>query len=288
MDNVAVRLVQRGALAGGLGGLVSFGFAQIFAEPQIEMAIDYESGRDAAQDVLNKAAGIATEPTGPDIFSRTIQANLGIGIGMVAFGLAMGALFAVAYALCVGRVGAVRPRTLAVLVATGGFLGFYLVPFLKYPANPPAIGHPDTIGGRSGLYLVMVVCSVVFLVGAVWLGRRLRDRFGTWNATLLAGAAFVVAIGVVMALLPPLGHLAVNVAQYGEQATEAPLPLRDAGGNIVFPGFPADVLASFRLYSVLAQLTLWATIGLAFAPMAEKALEQPSDATPGSREPVVN
>lgn len=273
MDNVAGKLVQRGALVGGLGGLLSFGLARIFAEPQLEKAIEYESGRDAAQDVLNKAAGIAAVPAGPDIFSRTIQANVGIGVGMVLFGLAMGALFAVVYAVCVGRVGTVGPRTLSVLVAGGGFLALYLVPFLKYPTNPPAIGHPDTIGDRTGLYLVMVVCSVAFLLSATWLGRRLQARFGTWNATLLAGAGFVVAIGVVMVLLPPFGQLAVNVAQYGEQATETPLPLRDAAGTIVFPGFPADVLALFRTYAVLAQMILWATIGLAFAPLADRLLD---------------
>jgi hypothetical protein len=285
MDNVAGKLIQRGALAGGLGGLLSFGFARIFAEPQIQTAIDYESARDEAQDALNKAAGMAVEPAGPDIFSRTVQGNIGIGIGMLLFGLAMGALFGVAYSVSVGRVGNVRPRALALMVAAGGFLAFYLVPFLKYPANPPAIGHPDTIGDRSGLYLVMVVCSTLFLVTAVWLGQRLQARFGAWNAGLLAAAAFAVAIGIVMALLPPLGHLAVNVAQYGDQMTETPLPLRDPAGNIVFPGFPADVLAAFRTYSVLAQIILWATIGLAFAPLAEKILEP--GATSASREPAV-
>jgi hypothetical protein len=272
MENVAGKLVQRGALVGGLGGLLSFGFARIFAEPQIQTAIDYESNRDTAQEALNTAAGIANEPAGPEMFSRTIQGVVGIGIGMLLFGLAMGALFAVAYSVSVGRVGNVRPRSLSLLIAAGGFLSLYLVPFLKYPANPPAIGHEDTIGDRSGLYLVMVVCSTLFLVGAVWLGQRLKDRFGTWNASLLAAAAFVVGIGVVMALLPPLGHLAVNVAQYGEQMTETPQPLRDPAGTIVFPGFPADVLASFRLYSVLAQVILWTTIGVAFAPLAEKVL----------------
>src|SRR6202012_5912818 len=154
-----------------VAGLLAFLFARVFAEPQIGKAIDYESGRDAAQAALDKAAGLAPEVPGPDIFSRTIQANVGIGVGMIFFGMAMGALSAVAYAICLGRVGAVRARTLAMLVALAGFLGFYLVPFVKYPANPPAIGHPDTIKDRGNLYLVMVACSIVFLILSVWLGR---------------------------------------------------------------------------------------------------------------------
>jgi hypothetical protein len=279
------KLILRGALAGAVAGLLAFVFARIFAEPQIQKAIDYESGRDAAQGILDKAAGLPAEMAEHEVFSRTLQANLGIGLGLVLFGLAMGALFAVVYAFCLGRVGALRPRTLALLVAGGGFLGMFLVPFIKYPANPPAIGHPDTIKDRSNLYLLMVLVSIVFLVLAVWLGQKLSARFGNWNASLLAGAAFVIAIGIVMALLPSFGHLAANRADFGNQATETPLPLRDANGTIVFPGFPADVLVAFRTYSVAAQLILWSTIGLLFAPMAERLLT-PAAAAPASPETV--
>jgi Probable cobalt transporter subunit (CbtA) len=266
------KLILRGVIAGAVGGLLAFLFARIFVESQIQAAIDYETGRDDAQMLLDKAAGLTVEEMGPGIFSRTIQANIGIGVGMILFGIAMGALCGVAYTVCLGRVGKIRARTLAVLVAAGGFLGFYLVPYLKYPANPPSIGHPDTIGDRSALYLVMVFSSLLFLALAVWLGKKLQPRFGTWNATLLAAGAFVVAIGIVMAVLPSLGQLAANAAQYGDQATETPLPLLDAKGTIVYPGFPADVLFKFRLYSIIAQLFLWTTIALVFAPMADKLL----------------
>jgi len=266
------KLILRGVIAGAVGGLLAFLFARVFAESQIQAAIDYETGRDDAQMLLDKAAGLTVEEMGPDIFSRTIQANIGIGVGMILFGIAMGALYGVAYTVCLGRVGNIRARTLAVLVAAGGFLGFYLVPYLKYPANPPSIGHPDTIGDRSALYLVMVFSSLLFLALAVLVGKKLRPRFGAWNATLLAGAGFIVAIGIVMALLPSLGQFAANVAQYGDQATETPLPLLDAKGTIVYPGFPADVLFKFRLYSIIAQLILWTTIALVFAPMADKLL----------------
>jgi hypothetical protein len=266
------RIILRGVLVGALAGLLAFVFARIFAEPQIQAAIDYESGRDQAQAVLDKAAGLPVGDEGPEIFRRAVQANIGIGAGMVLFGVAMGALFAVAYAVCLGRVGNLRPRTLSMLVAGGGFLGIYLVPFVKYPANPPSIGHPATIGVRGALYVLMMVCSVAFLIGAVVLGKRLARRFGNWNATLLAALAFVVVIGIVMALLPSLGELAANIRDYGQQATETPQPLRNPAGQIVYPGFPADVLWDFRFYSVAAQAILWATLGLVFAPLAERLL----------------
>jgi predicted cobalt transporter CbtA len=233
------RLLLRGALAGGIGGLLAFAFARIFAEPQIQRAIDFETAREAA-----------ASPHGHDdaeVFSRTVQADVGGGIAVVLFGFAMGLLVAVAYRVCLGRVGAVRAKPLAMLVAGGGFLALYLVPFVKYPANPPAVGAPETIRQRSALYLVMVGCSLLFLILAVWLGQRLRARFGNWNASLLAGGAFVVAIGVVMAVLP--------------RVSEVPA------------GFPADVLFGLRFASVATQLIMWTAIGLVFAPLAARLLE---------------
>jgi hypothetical protein len=288
------KLILRGALAGGIAGLLAFVFARIFAEPQIDKAISYESGRDAAQALLDKAAGLPAPPPGPDIFSRTIQSTVGVGTGMIFFGIAMGLLFAVAYSLCLGRVGNLRPRPLALLVAAGGFLGVYLVPFIKYPANPPSIGHPETIRDRGGLYLLMMVCSVAFLILAVWLGQRLRDRYGNWNASLLAGTFFVIAAGLLMVALPSLGHLAYNVQHFGNHATETPLPLVNAHGTVVYPGFPADVLFTFRFLSVAAQLILWTTIALCFAPLAERVLiprrvttPAPTDRDPATdRDPV--
>jgi predicted cobalt transporter CbtA len=264
------RIIWRGILAGAIGGLLAFVFARIFAEPQIQQAIDYESGRDEAQEALDKAAGMAVEAAGHDPFSRAVQGNVGIGVALIFFGAAMGALFAVAYALYLGRSGRVGPRALAVLVAGGGFLGLYLVPFIKYPANPPAIGHEDTIQQRSSFYLLMVAASVLFLVLAVWLGKRLQPRCGTWNATLIAGFVFIAATAIVMLILPSFGEFAAN--KQFHQATETPAPLTDPNDRIVFPGFPADVLYNFRLYSVGAQLILWTTIGLVFAPMAERLL----------------
>ncbi|MBV9595195.1 MAG: CbtA family protein, partial [Actinobacteria bacterium] len=144
----------------------------------------------------------------------------------------------------------------------------------------------DTIKERGILYLVMVACSLIFLIVAAVVGKKLSRRFGNWNAALIAGGAFVIAIAIVMFILPSLGQLAYNRANYGNFSTETPQPLKDASGNIVFPGFPADVLFNFRALSVLSQLILWTAIGLIFAPMAERVLAPAKTAT-RVEEPVV-
>jgi Probable cobalt transporter subunit (CbtA) len=265
------RFILRGLGAGALGGLVAYVFARIMVEPVIQASINYENGRDGAQDAIRRAAGLATAPAGPDIFSRGVQRNVGIGVGLILFGAAMGMLFAVAYILISRRTGdRLRPRVLAVLLAGAGFVGVYLVPYLKYPANPPAIGHAATIHARGLLYLAMVAISVAALAAAVLAAARLSPRLGAWNATLLSGFGFVALIAVAMAILPPFGHLHYNLTHYGNFATETPQPLRSAEGAIVYPGFPADVLFRFRLYSIINQLILWTSLGLGFGALAER------------------
>lgn len=265
-------LVLRGVAAGALAGLIAFVFARIFAEPVIQAAIDYEGQRDEVQAKLEAAAGIPAGPEEAELFSRTLQGNLGIGLGMLLFGAGLGALFAVAFCLFWGRVGRLGPRPLVMLLALGGFVTVYLVPFVKYPANPPAVGNHETIQARAGLYLIMVLGSVIAALFAVWLGRRLVERLGRWNATLAGILGFLVLTGLLMVVLPSFGELASDVAQYGPHATETPREIRDSHGAILLGGFDADSLYEFRLYSVGAALLLWAVLGLVFAPVAERVL----------------
>ncbi len=144
------------------------------------------------------------------------------------------------------------------LLAAGAFTAVYLVPFVKYPPNPPAVGQADTIAARTGWYLVAVLSSVVVAVGAVWLARRLTARFGGWGAWLLAAGTYVAVIAVVFVLLPSVA--------------ETPEPMRNASGAIIYPGFPADVLYEFRLLALGTQVVLWVTIGLVFATLAGRLL----------------
>ncbi|MEE6177048.1 CbtA family protein [Mycobacterium sp. 050134] len=246
------RLIGRGLLAGALGAVAAFVFARLCAEPVIGRAIAYEDGRVDAED----ARGVHEH--GAELFSRGVQANAGLGFGMLIFGIAMGALFAVLFCVAYARTKSVAPQSLSVLLAGGAFGAVYLMPFAKYPPNPPAVGQADTIGARTGWYLAAMLVSVALAITAVWLARRLTERLGGWRAALLTAGAYLVAIVVAMAALPPVD--------------ETPQPMRDASGAIVYPGFPADVLYEFRLVALATQLILWATIGVVFAALAGRLL----------------
>ena len=255
-------IIGRGLLAGAVAGVLAFVFARIFIEPVIDLAIGYEDGIGAAHEAIEAAAGAAGHSHGEEGagFARAVQMNVGMGLGVLAFSVAMGALFAVVFTVAYGRVGNVSARLLSLYVAGGMLVSLYLVPTLKYPGSPPALSLDETIRQRTLLYLLMVVLSAVLFVGAVYLGRQLVARLGTWNATLAAAGAYVAASAVLMLVLPTID--------------ETPGPLRDDAGNIVYEGFPADVLYDFRLYSLGTQVVIWATIALVFAPLASRLLDE--------------
>jgi predicted cobalt transporter CbtA len=218
--------------------LLSFGFARIFGEPQVDRAIAFE-------EQMSQAKGELPEP---QLVSRETQAGLGLFTGVIVYSAAVGGLFSLVFAFVYGRVGRFGPRATAALLALGGFVAIALVPDLKYPANPPSVGNPETIGLRTELFFVMLVISVAALVLAVALARRLRARYGAWNATLIAGATFFIVIAIVQYALPEI--------------------------NEVPEEFSAVVLWRFRVAALGVQVVLWTTIGLLFGVLTERSFAE--------------
>ena len=240
---MARTLLVRGLVAGALAGILAFAFALVFGEPQIDKAIAFEES-------LAAAAGAPAEP---ELVSRATQSTIGLLTGTVVMGVALGAIFAIAFAWAYGRVGALGARATAALLALGAFAAITLVPSTKYPANPPTVGDPDTIDRRTLLFVAMIAISVLAALAAARLWRQLAPRLGGWNAAIAAGLLFAAVVAVAELLLP-----AVH---------ETP------------KGFPPDLLWQFRLASIGLNATLWLAIGLGFGALAERVLE-PAAARP--------
>jgi predicted cobalt transporter CbtA len=232
-------LMVWGLLAGLLAGVLALGFASAFGEPSVEVAIAFESAS-AEKPVHDHGTQPAAEPV-----SRGVQRTIGLAIATCLFGTALGGLFALAFAFGYGRIGRLTPRNTALLLAAVGFAAVFLVPFLNYPANPPSVGNPDTIGNRSAVYFGMILISIVLAIAAIYARRRLAERIEGWHATVLAMIGYIVAAWATGALLPHFHE--------------------------VPDGFPAQSLWEFRIASFGTQVVLWATIGIAFAFLAERA-----------------
>jgi hypothetical protein len=238
---------------GALAGLVSFGFSRLMIEPLIGAAVDYERAREHASSHL---AGGEHEH-GHELFSRAVQENVGAAVGVVVFGIVMGVLFAVAYtairAVLERRGVMPDPTGLALTLSAGMFVAIVLMPSLKYPANPPTVGLEETVGERSSSFLAITVISVVGACVAVAAGLAWSRRWGTWRAAALAGGGYVAVMLCAMVLLPSF-H-------------EVPGALSGPDG-LVLDSFPAEVLAEFRLYSLVNQALMWLVIGMVSAVLA--------------------
>jgi len=132
------RLFLRGMIVGALAGILVFAFAHTFGEPLVDWAIGFEE----------KAAQAAGETPEPEIVSRATQAGIGLFTGIMVFSTAIGGLFALVFSYVYGRVSPLGARGTAALLAIAAFVTISLVPDIKYPANPPAVGNPDTISAH--------------------------------------------------------------------------------------------------------------------------------------------
>ena len=226
-------LLLRGMLVGVVAGLLVFAFARWIGEPQVERAIAFETAADQAK-------GEAPEP---EMVSRRVQKSAGLLTGTVVFGAAVGGLFGLVFAFAYGRIGEMGPRALAAVLGALGYVAVVLVPNLKYPANPPAVGSAETIGVRTGAYFLLIAVSIAAMVFSLQMRRGFAKRFGEWNGSLLAAALFVVVVGVVAHFLPAVDEVPA--------------------------GFPVTLMWKFRVAALEIQAVLWGTLGLGFGWLTE-------------------
>jgi len=248
----------RGLLVGLLAGIAAFAVAYTVGEPHVERAIALEEAGAAVEAPSETAdhphaAGTPAHSHGDSAgdggvsVSRTDQRTWGLVTGTLAIGVALGGLVALVAAATVGRLGRLTPRQSTATVALAGFTTFALVPFLKYPATPPAVGSGDTIGARTGYYFLFLLISLVVGVAAVVVATRLWERLGAIEAVALTATGYV-------AVMVLAGELMPTVNEVGD--------------------FPADELWFFRRASLFTLVTMWAVIGVSLSTLVGRLHEQ--------------
>jgi hypothetical protein len=257
---VVRKLLLYGMLAGLVAGVLAFIVARIVGEPPVDAAVAFER--------LTAASGPEGEH---ELVSRTVQSTAGLGAGVIVYGVAFGGVFALVFALAYGRLGTLTARGTAAVLGLVGFVSVYLVPVMKYPATPPAVGNPDTIVRRTSLYLLMILISVGCAVVAVIARKRLVDRIGDWYATVGAGAGYVVVMIVAYVVLPGVDDVPQRL-------------LEGVAGAVGEAGitFPPAVLWRFRIASLAIQAVTWTTIAVSFGYLATRALEDGTRYLPGA------
>ena len=233
----------RGLIAGLLAGFAAFAVAYTVGEPQVQAAIELEESGGAGHHAAGAAEADTSSAEPSTVVSRDNQRTWGLLTGTVSIGTALGALVGLVAAGIMGRVGRWSPGQSAAFTTLAGFVAVALVPFLKYPAVPPAVGQADTIGERTLWYFVFLLISVLAAVAATAVGQRVWKRVGTYGGVLAGAGLYLVMMTVAAVLMPTVNELG---------------------------DFPADTLWYFRLASIFSQATMWAAIGVLLVGMVGK------------------
>ena len=235
-------LLSRVALAGLIAGALAGLFSLLVTERAIAPALDLEEARAVAEG--------AAQHHGEELFSRGEQLFGGF-LGTVAAGIGLAVVFATVYALVrhrlPGRTDVARTAVLAAI----GFGIFALLPALKIPANPPAVGDPGTVGTRTAIYGAVLLLGVITAMLVAALVSALRGR-GTGEAPTAVAAT--VATGVLLALI---------------------LVLVPDNPDAIAADVPAAVVWDFRLASLGQLAVLWAGLGLGSGWLLDRLVRSP-------------
>ena len=145
-------------------------------------------------------------------------------------GTSIGALFGIVFAYSRKILPGQHNVKKALVLAGIMWLTIYLIPFLKYPANPPTVGDPETVVLRATLYLAFIAISGFSVIGFYQLSKKFQGRKKL--VAVIGYAAFMTAIFVVMP--PNPDEIAV----------------------------PMELVNGFRVMSVVAVSVFWLALGI--------------------------
>ncbi len=169
--------LRRGLVAGLVAGVLVGVFHLLASEPLFERAVSLEA--------------MLRGPQGAPLVSRGTQ-RIGLVFATVLYGSALGGAFGFFWPILAGRLRAGTAWGSSLRLAFVGFLTLWLVPFLKYPSNPPGVGTPGSIGARTAAYLGMIGISIA-ATALAWTTSRRLSGVEPHVRQMVVGAAYVLA-----------------------------------------------------------------------------------------------
>ena len=210
-----------GALAGLVHGTVNFAIV----EPYLDQAIGIENESLFASGEAEDNLEFWAEYESYRIWQKSGQVLAG-----VILGIAMGSLFGIVYALSRNSLPGKNDVAKAVVLSGIMWVTLYLIPFLKYPANPPTVGDADTVVLRTILYLSFIAISGIGAFAFYKLSTKFQN-----NKKYLGLFGYVGFIVIVFFIMP-------------ENPDEITAPM--------------NLVNEFRLVSILGVSSFWASVGL--------------------------
>lgn len=210
-----------GASAGLVHGTINFAIV----EPYLEDAIGIENQNLFASGDAEDSPEFWIEYEGYRAWQKSGQILAG-----VILGISMGSLFGIVYALTRQSLPGNHDVKKSILLAGIMWSTLYLIPFLKYPANPPTVGDSETVVLRAILYLSFIAISGVGALAFYKLSRKFKN-----NKKLISLIGYAVFISVVFFVMP-------------ENPDEITAPM--------------NLVNEFRFVSVLGVSSFWISVGV--------------------------
>ncbi len=150
-----------GAIAGTILGIINLGLV----EPYIDQAIGLE-----IQNSISSGENVDLA----EVADYRLWQKGGEIIAGAVYGISLGALFGIIFAYARNALLGDNNKKKALFLA--GILWFvlYFVVAVKYPANPPAVGDPETIYYREALYVAFIAISGFTASGLALLWNRIK------------------------------------------------------------------------------------------------------------------
>jgi predicted cobalt transporter CbtA len=218
-------------LAGAIAGTILGVMNQVAVEPFIEHAIELEMQNTAQSgQIINPAEFAAYRfwQRGGEIVAGTI------------LGLSIGSLFGIVFAYARSSIPGSNNKKKGLIVAGIMWFVLFLMPALKYPANPPSVGDPETIYYRQSLYLVFLAISGFSALGLAFLYRKIRSLH--IRKAIIPAAYAAMMAGAYLAM--PANPDPINA--------------------------PVDLVIGFRITSAITITLFWGLLGVIFGAFWDK------------------
>jgi predicted cobalt transporter CbtA len=216
-------------LSGAIAGTVLGAINQALVEPYIDRAISIET-----QNAIKEGEVIdPVELQNYRLWQKGGEIAAGTILGM-SFGALLGVVFVYSRSLLLPQSNS-NIRKALVLAGIMWFV-LFLIPALKYPANPPAVGDPETIYYREGLYIGLLAISGFSALGLALLYRKLSSRTpNNKNRIIIVPLIYAAIIVGAILILPP---------------------------NPDKISAPMDLVQGFRIASAFTMSIFWGLLGL--------------------------
>ena len=220
-----VRFLAIVLIAGFFAGMIHGASNLVIVEPYLDEAIGIENQNLFASGEEKDTPQFWVEYSAYRDWQKGGQVLAG-----AILGTSIGALFGIVYAYSRNSLPAGNDLKKTFVLAGIMWLTIYFIPFLKYPANPPTVGDPDTVVLRTILYLSFIAICGFGALGFYQLYKKLQT-----GKKIAAFVGYAIFISIVFALMPP----------NPDEITA-----------------PMDLVNGFRVMSVIAVSVFW--ISLAF------------------------